>query len=586
MRTNSPFHGDATPPLARSFSFDGQQIPFREGDTVAAALIASDELLLRRTAGDDDRGLFCGMGVCQECIVEIDGRPGLRSCMTPARNGGTVVRAPALPVATAPKPRSSPRSERVSAPDLLVVGGGPGGLACAAAAGRAGLDVVLVDERPKLGGQYFKQPAAGFTAEGPPPDAQFEAGRALIDEVTAAGVQVLTATTVWGAFAPDDVCAAGPDEDWRFTPRCLVIASGAYERGVPMPGWTLPGVITTGAAQTLWRSYGVTPGRRILVSGNGPLNMQVAAELTRAGAHVVALIELARPARPQRLPALARMATADPGLLADGGRYRATLTRARVPVLYGASVVAVEGEHRAERAIVASLDDDGRPRPGTERRFEVDAVCVGFGFHPSTELARALGARHAYDPQSRQLVTLVDDRGASSLPRVWVVGDGAGIGGARLARATGTLAGIDAAGALGVTIDGEPEALRAAAERDATRHRRFQAALGAVFQAPPLRDQLAADDTLICRCEGIDLGAVRRALGEGAGHVGSVKRATRAGMGGCQGRYCGPLIAELAARRTGEPLGELSGFAPNPPLRPIAIEELAPPSRRETRDLG
>ncbi|MEP6812478.1 MAG: FAD-dependent oxidoreductase, partial [Actinomycetota bacterium] len=167
------------------------------------------------------------------------------------------------------------------APDVLVVGAGPAGLAAAVAAAEAGADVVLLDERPKLGGQYFKQPSDGLTFDESQLDPQYRAGRDLIARVRTLGVRVLGATQVWAAFERDEILATDAAMSYALRPRRLVLATGAYERGVPLPGWTLPGFTTTGAAQTLLRSYAVVPGRRVLVSGNGPLNVQVAAELVR-----------------------------------------------------------------------------------------------------------------------------------------------------------------------------------------------------------------------------------------------------------------------------------------------------------------
>jgi NADPH-dependent 2,4-dienoyl-CoA reductase/sulfur reductase-like enzyme len=584
--------------------FEGRPVTCRTGDSVAAALVDADELDLRETAQGGARGLFCGMGVCQECLVTIDGVAGQRACLTPVREGMRVRRQPARPalddegvlgrvpagldarahegeraereLAPDARPDAAPAAERTLAPDVLVVGSGPAGLAAAAVAAEAGLDVALVDERGKLGGQYFKQPAVGGAElEERALDRQFRAGRALIARVRAAGVTLLPGVEVWGAFGPCELAATGAGARWLLRPRALVLACGAYERGVPFPGWTLPGVMTTGAAQTLLRAHGVAPGARVLVSGHGPLNLQLAAELARSGARVVALAELARLTAPGRTLPLARMAALAPDLARDGLRYRAALLAARVPVLEGSVVVCCEGAERVERAALARVGADGRPVRGSERVFAVDAVCLGFGFAPSNELSRALGCRHRFDARRHELVVERDPFGRTSVPGVWVAGDAGGIGGARLAQAGGALAGADVVRALGGNL---PAALRAevrAAARARRRGLRFQVALRRLYAAPHLVDELAAPDTPICRCEGVPLRALEVALADDVGHIGTLKRATRAGMGGCQGRYCAPLLAEMAGRRSGRPLDERSGFAPSAPARPTPIAALA-----------
>nr|WP_281381549.1 FAD-dependent oxidoreductase [Conexibacter arvalis] len=466
----------------------------------------------------------------------------------------------------------APARERVC--DLLVVGGGPAGLAAAVAAAEAGLDVVLADERAKLGGQYYKQPPEALVSDERRLDAQYRSGRRLIARARAAGVELLAGVQIWGAPAVDELLATTPDGDLTLRPRALIAATGAYERGVPLPGWTLPGVITTGAAQTLLRAYQVAPGTRVLVSGNGPLNMQVAAELVRGGAKVVALAELARLTDPRRAPALARMAAAAPDLIVQGAGYGATLARGRVPVLHGRALVRAEGDGRVERATVAKIDADGRAVPGSEKSYEVDAVCVGFGFLPSNELARSLGATHRWSKQEGGFVVERSSRGRTSVDGLWVVGDGGGIGGARVAQAAGTLAGLDAVRSLGRTVPEAQAAVERSAEREHARARRFQDALWTAYAAPRLVDQLAAPDTPVCRCENVPLRAVEEAFDAGMGHIGAVKRVTRAGMGGCQGRYCGGLLAEIGARRAARPPEELDLFAPSAPFKPRRIEDL------------
>jgi NADPH-dependent 2,4-dienoyl-CoA reductase/sulfur reductase-like enzyme len=520
------------------------------------------------------------MGVCQECLVTIDGESGQRACLTPAQAGSTVARQPGRPdlAQTAAAPVARTDAEHIRSCDVLVIGGGPGGLSAASTAAEAGLDVVLLDERDKLGGQYFKQPAGPERARD---DAQFAAGRALIERLRDSGAEVHSGAQVWAAFDIDDIRVLAADGRWHYQTRALILAPGAYERPLPLPGWTLPGVMTTGAAQTLWRGYGVAPGKHVLVSGNGPLNMQVAAELVRGGVDVVALTELATtPSTAGRLPALARMARSNAGLVRDGLRYRSTLARARVPVIYGAAVVRVEGDAQASAAVVMKLDGQGRPRPGTERRFEVDAVCMGFGFVPSTDIARMLGCRHEYAADTGQLLTTITERGRSSRDDVWIVGDGGGIKGAHHARAQGALAALDVVRALGGSWSAELTEREVNVAREAKRHRRFQAALGRVFAAPLLQDELADPDTLICRCEAVSRGAVEASLADGAGHIGAIKRITRVGMGPCQGRYCAPVITAMVARSTGAAPGELSGFAPTPPVKPVVISDLVPSARK------
>ncbi len=580
MRVSKP--GVLARPPDTTIVFEGEELPARTGESVAAALVAAGRLAWRETRTGSERGLWCGMGVCGECALTLDGVAGRLACLEAVRPGLEAQRNPALrtlsPAPRSRPPAAAPPAEEVVECDLLVLGGGPAGLAAALAARACGLEVVVVDERRAPGGQYFKQPA--FEVDEPELDAQYRAGRALVAEVRSSGARLLNGVRVWGHDGPHLLYGAGlpgSGDGRRFvlSGRALVLATGAYERGLPFPGWTLPGVMTTGAAQTLLRSYLVAAGQRVLVAGNGPLNLQVAAELAQAGAQVVAVAEAARIERPAGLGALARMAAAEPSLARRGAGYLAVLQRARVPVLSGTVIVAAEGRGRVAAATVARLDGEGRPRRGGRRSFAVDAVCVGYGFVPANELARSLGCELGLDPLSGVPVVRRDPAGRTSLDRVWVVGDGASIGGAEVARAGGTLAGLDAAAALGAPPGRSSERQRRTAQRRLARSTRFQDALWELYRSPRLLDQLATADTIVCRCEDVTEGEIAAACKPWIAAAGPLKRATRAGMGKCQGRYCSPIVVEAAARCAGTEPGPRSGFLPQAPALPVRVDQVA-----------
>jgi thioredoxin reductase len=550
--------------------FEGVAVPARAGESVAAALIAHGVQGLRITRTAAERGIFCGMGVCQDCLIDVDGVPGQRACMTIVDRPLTVRRQRhGQPVqATASRPPITLEDLRVERPELLVIGAGPGGLSAAMAARRAGVDVLVLDERRSPGGQYFKPVATGAEAL-QPPDAQHREGLALVAAARAAGVVIRTGVTVWGAFKPLEFAASDAEGAFRILPRAVIVATGALERGWPVPGWELPGVMTTGAAQTLWRTARRLPGRRVLVAGNGPLNLQLAAELHKGGAKVVAVAEAAR--APWRSPAaLAAMALASPALVAEGLGYRATCLAGGVPILHDHVVTAV-----AQGATGLRVTLDAARGGGAARQFDTDIVCLGYGLDPSNELLRALGCWHDHDPAQGRLVTWRDGQGRTSVESVYALGDCTGLGGARVALADGWVAGLAAAADLGhapgpaLAREG-----RAAAARG-RRHRRFQQALWQLYHAPPRPLAQVPDATLICRCEEVRFGDARAALAEGHDDAGALKRATRIGMGPCQGRLCRPLLEALISEASGRAPDEYSGFAPRPPIRPVRISDLA-----------
>jgi D-hydroxyproline dehydrogenase subunit alpha len=560
-----------------SFTFAGQTLTGLSGETIAAALTAAGQLSYGRRRSGEGRGLYCGMGVCQECLVCVDGRASQRACMTLLTEGMRIEEqgyAVDLSRVEAPAVAAAPPS--VLAPEVLVIGAGPAGLAAATAASECGAEVLLVDARSELGGQYYKQVAKSYRITASAElDRQFRDGRALIGRLERLGVETWRNASVWGAFAPLEIAILAQGRQHVARPKRLVLATGAYERTVPFSGWTLPGCIMTGAGQTLLRAYGVAPGRRVLIAGNGPLNFQLAAELVAAGVDVAALVEAAaRPGLSQGR-AIFGAAAASPELMLDGAEYLARLKRARVPIIYASAIARAEGGTRVDRAMVARIDGSGRPIAGTERAFEVDSVCTGFGLLPTADIALSLGCHHVVDAETGSVRISRDDAGRTSVPEIRVVGDGGGIIGARASLEQGLLAGVETARSLGH----EPRpALAGRIGRSLhllQRQRRFQANLWKLFSAPVLGHQLAMPDVEICRCEGITRAEIDSALAGPANSLAAVKRQTRAGMGRCQGRVCGPLIAAIARSRGAHLAWEDTQLAPRPPVLPLPLGTLA-----------
>lgn len=548
-----------------------RDIPLRAGLTVAAALTEAgvrDLRATRRGLDGEGRGIHCGMGICQDCLVEVDGEPNLRACMTKAAPGMRVRHqdfpgVARLPDGPVPVPDDSPLPTP-EALDLLILGGGAAGLSAAIAARRCGLDVLVVEERAALGGQYYKQPAPGLAA--PPLDAQQAEGGALAAAAEASGARILRGAELWGAFDMDRLALFDGTRTRLLAPRAVIVAAGAYERPHVVPGWTRPGVMTTGAGQTLWRSHRVRPGQRVLVAGNGPLNLQVAVELAEAGAQVVAVAEAAPPPV-SRLAACLAMAAADPALAAKGALYLAALRRRRIPLLFGTVLRAIA--RAPSGALQATLRG-----AGGDSVLDADAMLLGYGFLPSHETLRALGAECTHDAARGQFVPRRDADTMTTVPGLYAVGDCAGLGGAPAAREEGVIAAVAAARRLGREVPAAMAAELRAARKRLRRHRRFQDALWAVFAAPRAGLSLADAATIVCRCEEVTMGEIEAVLADGAPALGEVKRRTRCGMGRCQGRYCAPLLAEHLAATQGRPLDNFALFAPRAPVKPIAIADI------------
>jgi glycine/D-amino acid oxidase-like deaminating enzyme len=537
---------------AISFTFEGQEIAALEGETIAAALTAAGILAFRRTGTGAPRGLHCGMGACFDCVVTVDGRIGQRACLTKAAEGMAVTGA--LPAEPAPLAEAPDGKLGERACDVLVVGAGPAGLSAAVAAREAGASVIVLDERDAPGGQFHKPLAPSHVHRRP--DAQFREGVVLRARAEAAGVGILAGATVWGAFGSQEIAALVGGRAVTFRPRRLVLAPGAHERPVPVPGWTLPGVMTTGALQTLARAQRVAPDGPLLVAGYGPLNLQLACELVEGGASVAAVVEAAPKPGAVRLRAVAAMLGSDVRLVAEGLRYILRLRRVGVPVLWGSTISALEGAGRVERARIAT--------PHGEHVIEVGAVALNAGFQPEVGLARALDVPHRFvDVGTGHLATVADAEGRTPVEGVFAVGDGASLGGSRVALARGRLAGLAAARDLGFRAPDDTGARAALRRAEA-----FQAALWTLFAPPAFAPP--PDEAIVCRCEEVTAGRLRAEMAGGLRSLAALKKATRAGMGRCQGRFCAVTVARLCP----DAPGPEAFAAPRVPVRPVPAAPL------------
>jgi thioredoxin reductase len=419
--------------------------------------------------------------------------------------------------------------------DVAVVGAGPAGLAAALAAGRLGCEVTLIDAGSGPGGQMYR-PGMLLPGSGPPSRTAAEHLPPRLARIRQARqFRHLAATSVGLAVRGGDGVVTlwvGGQEGGAETTvevRAVVLATGAAELVLPFSGWDLPGVTTAGAAAALLKGQGVTAGRRVLVGGSGPLLLPVAASLAEAGVRVVAVLEAGA--------AAATWEAEPPAVLA--GRD--------VPVLTGHAVVACHGSGRVERAVIARLDPDWRPWPGSQREETVDAVHVSFGASPALELPRALGCAEVPHPARPTAAVSCDADLATSVPGVFAAGDVTGAGGAEVAELEGYLAGVSAARYLGrVDPAGYPAHTAELRGRLETARRRA----ARLDEAPPVRPgwlEWPDAGTIACRCEETPWSAVSAAAANGARNLDEVRQATGAGTGYCQARVCGPALQYAAS---------------------------------------
>jgi NADPH-dependent 2,4-dienoyl-CoA reductase/sulfur reductase-like enzyme len=446
-------------------------------------------------------------------------------------------------------------------PKVVVIGAGPAGLRAAEMLARGGVRPVLIDEAERPGGQIDRQPPPG-AARSPSALYGFEAGKAVAVHAILARlgeiIDYRPRTLVWNVFQQGlDTLTAGRHGAFDFDR--LVIASGAMDRVLPFRGWTLPGVFTLGGAQIALKAQGVSIGRRVAFVGAGPLLPLVAYQYAKAGAEIAAVLDVTPfAAKLKNAPGL----LAHPGTFAKGLWYMARNAARGLTIRSGVRAIRVEGAGRVQGLW-------WRDASGGEHRVQCDAVGASFGLRSETQLADLAGCAFVFDAVTRQWTPERDVAGRSSVPYVYLAGDGAGIGGADVAELQGERTALAVLEDVGKVVDG---ARVASLERKLARQEHFRRALEEAYPYPAHILDDVADDEIICRCEGITAGELRRtALERDAPEMNRLKAFTRIGMGRCQGRVCGHAAAEILARTVAKDVAAVGRLRGNPPVKPLPI---------------
>lgn len=459
--------------------------------------------------------------------------------------------------------------------ELVILGAGPGGLAAAVEAARAGVGVTMLDENPKPGGQIFRQFHDGFEVTSPGMlGHDYVRGQKLLSEFDTVRdhIEILDNALVWALSEENELAFYRRDSSYSVRYKQMIIAAGAYDRPVPFPGWTLPGVFTAGGAQSLVKTQRVLPGEKFLLVGTGPLQLALANQITDAGGRVVAIAEAGRV---ENWLGLMKGALGQWQLIGDAAHFLYGVRKAGIPLWRNHLIVEARGHAQVEEAVVAEVDRNWRPKPGTYKTFKVDTLCVGYGFVPSVELTHLAECEHRYEPLLGGWRPVRNEFMETTTRDVYAVGDCTGIAGSLVAIEQGRIAGLAAAQSLGYTTPAEAGKRMAPSRVRLAGLERLRKVLDRISVPRAGLYELAKDDTIVCRCEEITLGEVKAALGDGATDMKEVKRMTRMGMGNCQGRMCGPAMQEIIARERGLSPDRIGYLNPRPPVRPIPLGVLA-----------
>lgn len=449
--------------------------------------------------------------------------------------------------------------------DLVIIGAGPAGMAAAAQAAELGLSVTVLDEQPRAGGQIYRDVDRASTSRGNILGADYIDGARLTKALRQSGVDHVSGAVVWAIEDKFRISYTCEGRGAQIEADRILLATGALERPMPVPGWTLPGVMTAGAGQILLKQSSVVARGAVLV-GAGPLLYLTAAQMVRTGTPPAAMIETQTGGDLVR--ALRHVGGALRGwpYMAKGLKMLAEIKRAKVPRYSGVSKIAIEGDSKAE-AVTFTYK-------GRKRRIPCEIVFLHHGVVPNTQAARSLGILHSWDASQGSFVPVLDEWGQSDVAGVFIAGDGAGIGGAKVAEHAGRLAALKVAEDAKRLSTQDCNLMAAPLRRALARELAVRPFLDAAY--PPYGAALhPADSTVICRCEEVTAGDIRSYAKLGCLGPNQTKAFGRAGMGPCQGRYCGLTVTALLADANGQSPDQTGYYRIRPPLKPVTLGELA-----------
>jgi NADPH-dependent 2,4-dienoyl-CoA reductase/sulfur reductase-like enzyme len=446
---------------------------------------------------------------------------------------------------------------------VAIVGSGPAGTRAAEVLVAAGVRPVVIDEAPDNGGRIYQRQPPGFRRDGRKLYG-FEAGKAAALHACFDGlrerIDYRPCTLVWD-MRPGRLCTYGHGRYDEVAFEAVILCTGAMDRIVPLPGWTLPGVTTLGGAQIALKAQGCAIGRRVVFVGSGPLLYLVACQYAKAGVAVTVLDTSRFVEKARQLAGLLRGGTT----FAKGLAYVAWLRLHGVRIVEGATPIVIEGSE----AVSGIRFEDARRRV---HRLDSDAVGIGWGLKPEAQLADLAGVPFDYEPQQGLWLPRSEASGRTPVTGVFLAGDGARIGGADVAELAGARAAWAVLEARGTPA---PAGVVAGLEAAIARHAGFRRALEAAFPYPAALAAAVPDDTILCRCEAIAAGELRRVARETAmlpaSEVNRAKAFTRIGMGRCQGRVCGPPGAEILAAAVGCSAADVGRLRGQPPVKPVPI---------------
>jgi thioredoxin reductase/bacterioferritin-associated ferredoxin len=450
--------------------------------------------------------------------------------------------------------------------DIAIVGAGPAGMAAAIVAAEHGASVLLLDEQGEAGGQIYRAVSRQTFSDQKILGPDYYKGESLVSELESSGVEHVCGATVWQVSPELEIGVSQNGAARMVSAKQVILATGAQERPFPVPGWTLPGVMTAGGAQVALKSSGLAEPDAVFV-GSGPLLLLVAYQYMKAGIPIRAILDTTP--RNNLLRALPHLpgALGSIGSLIKGRHWIASLVTAGIPFIKGVTDLKLVGED-AVTCVEYQRENDWH-------KIDASQVFLHQGVVPNVNLAMAAGCAHSWSDAQLCWHAQTDSWAESDVPGIAIAGDGIAIGGAMAAEYLGRIAAYGALHRCGQIGVAERDSLAKPYRHALAKELRLRPFLDAMFR-PAQQFRIPEDDTtIVCRCEEVTAALIRESVSLGCLGPNQLKSFSRCGMGPCQGRFCGLTVSDMIAKARNVPVSDVGALRLRPPVKPLLLGELA-----------
>jgi glycine/D-amino acid oxidase-like deaminating enzyme/thioredoxin reductase len=550
------------------FTFEKKNYFAYEGDTVSSALIRNGIKNFREDKHKNYRGVYCNMGICNECIVEVNGNQSIKACTKEIYANDNILIQKYnvdLPVVK----EGIQLEKKIISYDILIIGAGPGGIGASLSLKNSKKKIALIDEKKAIGGQYYKKISKVFNIiSSNKLDEQMKEGIRYESKIRNTNINLFLGYKVWGFYqnynSEYEICCSKGSIDLRILCKKIIIASGSFEKPFFVNGWHLPNVLTTGGTQILVNSQKILPGKKIVVCGNGPLNFQLADELKKGGATVVAVIESSKNPFLNSFISLFCLILS-PIIFLKGVKSYLNIFFSNTKIIHESFISEIKEINNKKNIYV-------KKRNRNEIIFnDIDVVSLNYGFHPNNDIGKLLGLDGHFNKKKNYFEIKKNLFNQTSDKNIFIVGEAAKNVGAKISFYEGQL--------TGYFVNDDFKNILILIKTpflffNLIRSKLFQKALWLIFNRSHSNIVSITKETMFCRCEDVKYSDVLKYKDLPNVDAGLIKRMTRTGMGRCQGRYCGIGLSEIFNNKiTNENYKQFS-FAPQNPIKTVQLKNV------------